>query len=325
MLPRPFTCCCAVLAIASGFFLYAKKHQTTLLDQQIARIVHETEHVRTQTAMLRTEWTLENQPERLTELAAHHAAYLRIMEPTQFVRMADLSSHLPAPVKEYKAPPTPVAMADATVSQPHGLTVAPAPLTSAPQHAQPEHVSVASAPAPVVSPAARPQPERAVMTVASAAPVSRPSPAPVQHVSAPPAAPVPAPHARVTDTASSGASLLAAIQAAGTHHAQPTETARATARTELATAQVDMDLKPRARTTPVAPARMVAARSAAADEPAPIRHPLPATVASWHPRLHRATTSGGGYMEARASSGYMGGSLLGRGGDSLPPPVPVTN
>lgn len=322
MLPRPFTCCCAVLAIASGFFLYAKKHQTTLLDQQIARIVHETEHVRTQTAMLRTEWTLENQPERLTELAAHHAAYLRIMEPTQFVRMADLSSHLPAPVKENKAPPTPVvAMADTAASQPHGLNAAQPPLASTPQHTQPEHVNVASAPAPVVSTAARPQPERTVMTVASAAPVSRP--APIQRVSAPAAAP--APHVRVADTANSGSSLLAAIQAAGTHHTQPTETPRATARMELASTQMDMDLKPRARATPASPARMVAARSTTADEPTPIRHPLPATVASWHPHLHHATTSGGGYMEARASSGYMGGSLLGRGGDSLPPPVPVTN
>lgn len=323
MLPRPFTCCCAVLAIASGFFLYAKKHQTTLLDQQISRIVHETEHVRTQTAMLRTEWTLENQPERLTDLAAHHAAYLRIMEPTQFVRMADLSNRLPAPVKENKTPPTPVAMADASASQPHEQTVAPAPLTSPPQHVQPEHVSVASASAPVVSPAARPQPERTIMTVASAAPVSRPAPAPVQHVSAPPpAAPLPTPHPRVADTASSGASLLAAIQAAGSHRA---EAAHATARTELASTQMDMDLKPRTRVASATPARMVAARNTTPDEPAPVRHPLPATVASWHPHLHRATTSGGGYMEARASSGYMGGSLLGRGGDSLPPPVPVTN
>lgn len=121
MLPRPFTCCCAVLAISSGFFLYAKKHQTTLLDQKIAGIVHETEHVRAQTAMLRTEWTLENQPERLTALAAHHAAYLRIMEPTQFVRMADLSNRLPAPLKENEAAPTPVAMADTPASQPRAL------------------------------------------------------------------------------------------------------------------------------------------------------------------------------------------------------------
>lgn len=324
MLPRPFTCCCAVLAISSGFFLYAKKHQTTLLDQKIAGIVHETEHVRAQTAMLRTEWTLENQPERLTALAAHHAAYLRIMEPTQFVRMADLSNRLPAPLKENEAAPTPVAMADTPASQSRALP--PVQPSSAVQHVQPEHVervSVASSAAPAVIPAARPVPERPVMTVASAAPVSHPAPAPVQHVSATPVAPAPATRVRVAD-AGNGSSLLAAIQAAGTHHTQPVETPHATARAEAAE-QADMDVKPRIHATPAAPTRVVAARSTTTDEPSPIRHPLPATVASWHPHLHRAATSGGGYMEARASSGYMGGSLLGRGGDSLPPPVPVTN
>ncbi|MFT8863704.1 MAG: hypothetical protein ABF916_12015, partial [Acetobacter fabarum] len=100
MIPRPFTCCCAVLAIASGFFLYTKKHQTTLLDQQISAIVSETEHVRGQTAMLRTEWALENQPERLAALVVKHAAYLQSMDPAQFVRMADLVQHLPNVVHE---------------------------------------------------------------------------------------------------------------------------------------------------------------------------------------------------------------------------------
>lgn len=324
MLPRPFTCCCAVLAIASGFFLYAKKHQTTLLDQRIAGIVHETEHVRAQTAMLRTEWTLENQPERLTSLAAHHTAYLRIMEPTQFVRMADLSSRLPAPVKENAAPVAPLALAEAPASPQRGVTITPAPVpVAAPvattaQRMQPEHVSIASNANAVATPVTRPQPERPVVSVASAAPVTHPAPAPVQHVSVASAAPAPAARVRVAD-AGNGTSLLAAIQAAGTHHTQPAEAPRATARTETASEQADTGLKARVRVAS-------APRGNTADEPAPIRHPLPATVASWHPHLHRAApAAGGGYMEARASSRYMGGSLLGGGGDSLPPPVPVTN
>ncbi|MBR2124388.1 MAG: hypothetical protein IJ934_04345 [Acetobacter sp.] len=97
MIIRPFTCFCAALAIASGFFLYTKKHQTTLLDQKISDIVHDTKQLQAQTAVLRTEWTLENQPERLEQLAHRYTPYLQTMNPSQFVRITDLEDHLPAP------------------------------------------------------------------------------------------------------------------------------------------------------------------------------------------------------------------------------------
>ncbi|MBO6037135.1 MAG: hypothetical protein J6P29_01010, partial [Acetobacter sp.] len=44
-----------------------------------------------------TEWTLENQPERLEQLAHRYTPYLQIMNPSQFVRITDLEDHLPAP------------------------------------------------------------------------------------------------------------------------------------------------------------------------------------------------------------------------------------
>ncbi|GBR70637.1 cell division protein FtsL [Gluconobacter kanchanaburiensis] len=94
---RPLTVACAVLAAGSGLFLYTKKHETTVLDQKITKIVQETQRVRGQTAMLRTEWALLNQPDRLNTLAARFVPALHPMEPDQFIRMVSLEAHLPAP------------------------------------------------------------------------------------------------------------------------------------------------------------------------------------------------------------------------------------
>ncbi|MFT8989506.1 MAG: hypothetical protein ABF959_04200 [Gluconobacter albidus] len=100
---RPFTVACAVLAAGSGLFLYTKKHETTVLDQQITKIVQDTQRVRSQTAMLRTEWALLNQPDRLNTLAARFVPTLHPMEPDQFIRMASLEAHLPAPGSKSQA------------------------------------------------------------------------------------------------------------------------------------------------------------------------------------------------------------------------------
>ena len=93
---RPFTVLCALLAGASGMYLYAEKHRTTVLDQQISRIAHDTERVRERTAMLRAEWALLNQPERLGALASRFLPQLRPLDPGQFVQMSSLASRLPA-------------------------------------------------------------------------------------------------------------------------------------------------------------------------------------------------------------------------------------
>lgn len=121
---RPFTVICAVLAGGSGLFLYTKKHQTTELDQQISKIVADTQHIRQQTAVLQTEWALLNQPDRLSHLAARFETYLKPMDPKQFVRMADLRHHLPAPVAEHDGASQ--TLAGQTLASAAPATVAPA-------------------------------------------------------------------------------------------------------------------------------------------------------------------------------------------------------
>ena len=113
---RPFTVLCALLAGASGMYLYAEKHRTTVLDQQISRIAHDTERVRERTAMLRAEWALLNQPERLAALATRFLPQLRPLDPSQFVQMSALDSRLPS----LPTPVPPVERAGAVIASVHG-------------------------------------------------------------------------------------------------------------------------------------------------------------------------------------------------------------
>ena len=92
---RPFTAICVLLAGSSGLYLYTEKHRTTVLDQQISRIVQDTQRTRERTAMLRAEWALLNQPDRLAALAARFLPDLHPLAPSQFVQMAALAQHLP--------------------------------------------------------------------------------------------------------------------------------------------------------------------------------------------------------------------------------------
>jgi len=155
---RPFTIACALLAGGSGLFLYTKKHETTVLDQQITKIVQDTEHVRQQTAMLRTEWALLNQPDRLGTLATRFLPAMHPMAPNQFVRLASLEERLPAPGSR-PAAPDPREQLNATVAHaiaehdaiahpdaPHPAPIAPAaPQIMAAVHHDPAPVQLALA------------------------------------------------------------------------------------------------------------------------------------------------------------------------------------
>ena len=94
---RPFTLICMVSAFGAGLYLYQSKHQAQVLDREIGRTIKLTESTRERTGMLRAEWALLNEPDRLAELAKAHTS-LQTLKPTQFVGLNDLASRLPAPV-----------------------------------------------------------------------------------------------------------------------------------------------------------------------------------------------------------------------------------
>ena len=93
---RPFTCLCLAAACGSGLYLYSEKHRTVLLDRQIASVINQTQAARARTGLLRAEWALLNEPGRLQDMADKYLS-LKPMAPTQFVQLADLPAHLPAP------------------------------------------------------------------------------------------------------------------------------------------------------------------------------------------------------------------------------------
>ncbi len=93
---RPFTCLCLAAACGSGLYLYSEKHRTVLLDRQISSVINQTQAARARIGLLRAEWALLNEPGRLQDMADKYLA-LKPMAPTQFVQLADLPAHLPAP------------------------------------------------------------------------------------------------------------------------------------------------------------------------------------------------------------------------------------
>ncbi len=110
---RPITCVTFLLACGSGLYLYQTKHKVHVLDAQIDQVVHQTAQVREQTRVLRAEWTLLDQPDRLQQLAAQFLT-LQPTKPSQFVSAADLDFRLPAPLPPPSATPAPPPAIDET-------------------------------------------------------------------------------------------------------------------------------------------------------------------------------------------------------------------
>jgi hypothetical protein len=94
---RPLTFLTLVAACSSGMYLYTVKHRAELLDRQITHVMRATEVARQRTGMLRAEWQVLNNPDRLRPMAAQYDPGLQAMAPTQWVQLADLGSRLPPP------------------------------------------------------------------------------------------------------------------------------------------------------------------------------------------------------------------------------------
>ena len=91
---RPFTCVCVLLAGGSGLYLYQSKHRAQLLDREIENTVARPQAARERTGVLRAEWTLLNDPERLAQLAGRFLS-LKTVTPGQFTTLAELDNRLP--------------------------------------------------------------------------------------------------------------------------------------------------------------------------------------------------------------------------------------
>ncbi|CAP57127.1 putative inner-membrane translocator [Gluconacetobacter diazotrophicus PA1 5] len=293
---RSFTILCAMMAGLSGLYLYSTKHQTTLLDQQISQIVADTQHVREQTAMMRAEWALLNQPDRLASLSARFLPDMKPMAPTQFIQMTALADRLPAP----GARPLPVANPRATISATIGATLAAAQpsATATLAAAQPSATATLAAARRPQAPAVE-QPVRLAAyrpATGESAPAAHPD-RPVMVAEAAPVAFHAAPIVPAAVTPVQHSSHAAPVSPDLTHNS---------ARRAV------LPVAPAAR--PVLPPAAAPAVRMAAYRPV---RPVPMAVAAWRPAAPVP------YQEAR---GYGRGSSLGfTHSASLPPPVPVSN
>jgi hypothetical protein len=181
---RPFTCVCFLLACGSGLYLYQAKHRVQVIDRAIANAVHATEELREQSRVLRAEWTLQNDPQRLQTLADQFLV-LKSVSPSQFTGMANLDGQLP-PVPVAAPPPAePPADGPPSGAQPVPLAQTPA---SGPQQPAPPEAQV-SRPQQPTSTAEVQVPEPSVPAARSAGAAVATAQPPAEHKAPPPGAP----------------------------------------------------------------------------------------------------------------------------------------
>jgi len=133
-----------LMAASSGLYLYQVKNRTRLLDRQIAQIIKTSDATRARTGVLQAEWALQNDPERLQDLANRFLA-LRPVAPSQFVIMADLDHRLPAVDIPTSAP----------MDAPEAQIEPPAPIDSRSVPAEPTKPIADAIPKPLADPTIR--------------------------------------------------------------------------------------------------------------------------------------------------------------------------
>jgi hypothetical protein len=210
---RPLTLITLCAAAGAGLYLYQVKHSVSELDRELRDINRRTEQARERTQVLRAEWAMLNEPDRLRQVAQRYLP-LDAMTPTQFVRQSDIDRRLPG-ARQFAGPPslftpaepagdgsaTSMAIANAEPrARPTGtLAAAAAAMALAP--------ATAAAPAtPQPAIAAAPAPVAAAPMIAAAEPArveppraepARVEPARVEPARAEPPAPRPAAPTRV--------------------------------------------------------------------------------------------------------------------------------
>jgi hypothetical protein len=239
---RPFTFLCFCAFAAAGAWLYQVKHAVAMKDRELLEIQRQTEAARQRIDILRAEWALLNEPDRLRQTATR-VLTLEPMQPQHFVRPNDLERRLPGAVAFAGAPdlfgpaqragvmlasarspapaPAAAAMPQPAATQP-AMTAGPQPATAQPASVAP--VAAGAAAAALAEAAARvpetPAPRALAATIAAqraeqaVRPAPRPAPPrPIQPavlVTPAPAMPAP-PVTRVTRAAPTETTVASAL------------------------------------------------------------------------------------------------------------------
>lgn len=187
---RPLTILCMFVAAIAGWYLYQVKQSVAQLERELRDVRRQTEAALERGQVLRAEWALLNEPERLRQVVGRHLV-LEPMTPAQFVRFADLPRRVAPPLAFAGAPSlfaTPRAAEPPVVTlavagrplplrtEPEAGPTAAAAAATAPAAEAAVTVAAAQRPAPRPTPAT-PAPRPAVAQVAAAAPRPVPQPA----------------------------------------------------------------------------------------------------------------------------------------------------
>ncbi|MCW8305738.1 hypothetical protein AruPA_01700 [Acidiphilium sp. PA] len=147
---RPVTFVTTLMALSSGAWMFVVKHQAEQLDRQIGGVTSQIRASEQRIRVLRAEWALETDPNRLTRLAAMFLPELKPMAPDQLVTWSELADRLPPPGATVPhlplPPPLPGQLPDATAASGPIASIAPPSAVVLPPNA-----------VPVATPA-RPQP-----------------------------------------------------------------------------------------------------------------------------------------------------------------------
>ena len=186
---RSVTLVSLIAAAGAGLYLYQVKHSVSMLDRELREVNRQTEVVRERTQILRAEWALLNEPDRLRQVAQRHLA-LEPMAPAQFIREMELERRLPAarpfagPPSLFGPPEVPVAVPEALMTPrpvavapiaPPAVPANPAPPPRAVQAEAPPRLSAAVVQPPAPRPA--PPPRTMVTPALHVAPAAPPPPA----------------------------------------------------------------------------------------------------------------------------------------------------
>lgn len=175
---RPLTVIAITAFCVVGWNVYRAEDSARQLDRELRDLTRRVEQARDRTQVLKAEWALLNEPERLRQVAQKYLP-LETMTPAQFIRLAELGGRLPVAVA-FSGPVNlfgstgETAVAEAKPAAPAkpaaatAVAAAEAPEPAAP----PVRVAARTVPAPHVE-HARPEPVRAE-------PAPRPEPARVE-------------------------------------------------------------------------------------------------------------------------------------------------
>ena len=104
---RPFTLVTLLLACSSGAWMFVVKHRADALEQRLGAVTGQIRAGERQIRVLKAEWALQTDPNRLAWLAQLFMPGLQPMAPDQLVTWKQLAAKLPAPGSALRSLPLP--------------------------------------------------------------------------------------------------------------------------------------------------------------------------------------------------------------------------